>query len=112
MEGGSDAGSSAERPSPAQAQLPLQLVAAQPSPLATPSAGLPAALKVYNTYRYGFDHVYGPDSEQEEVYAQSARSAVLNVLDGGRAGGRGVGQRLRRAWDPLRAPWRCRSLLG
>ncbi|GAB4823415.1 hypothetical protein N2152v2_010461 [Parachlorella kessleri] len=37
---------------------------------------------VYNTYRYAFDHVYGPDSRQEEVYQQSARSAVLNVLDG------------------------------
>jgi hypothetical protein len=38
--------------------------------------------QVYSTYRYAFDHVYGPDSQQEEVYQQSARSAVLNVLDG------------------------------
>lgn len=39
-------------------------------------------VQVYSTYRYGFDHVYGPDSLQEEVYQQSAKSAVLNVLDG------------------------------
>jgi hypothetical protein len=37
-------------------------------------------LQVYNSYRFGFDRVYGPDSTQEDVYAESARSAVNNVL--------------------------------
>ncbi|EFN55673.1 hypothetical protein CHLNCDRAFT_133904 [Chlorella variabilis] len=37
---------------------------------------------VYNSYRFGFDAVYGPDSTQEDVYMQSARSAVQNVLQG------------------------------
>ena len=35
---------------------------------------------MYNSYRFGFDRVYGPESTQEDVYAQSARGAVHNVL--------------------------------
>jgi hypothetical protein len=56
----------------------------------TPSPGCTDVLRVsqvYNSYRFGFDRVYGPDSTQEEVYLQSARSAVQNVLQvSGRAG--------------------------
>ncbi|RMZ57034.1 hypothetical protein APUTEX25_002266 [Auxenochlorella protothecoides] len=37
---------------------------------------------LYNSYRFTFDTVYGPSSSQEEVYAQCARPAVLNVLQG------------------------------
>ncbi|KAI3425840.1 hypothetical protein D9Q98_007814 [Chlorella vulgaris] len=37
---------------------------------------------VYNSYRFGFDRVYGPESTQEDVYSQSARPAVQNVLQG------------------------------
>jgi hypothetical protein len=36
--------------------------------------------QVYNSYRFGFDRVYGPESTQEDVYSQSARPAVQNVL--------------------------------
>lgn len=36
--------------------------------------------QVYNSYRFGFDRVYGPESTQEDVYSQSARGAVHNVL--------------------------------
>lgn len=37
-------------------------------------------MQVYNSYRFGFDRVYGPESSQEDVYVESARSAVQNVL--------------------------------
>ncbi|PSC74516.1 Kinesin-II 95 kDa subunit [Micractinium conductrix] len=37
---------------------------------------------VYNSYRFGFDRVYGPESTQEELYVHSARNAVHNVLQG------------------------------
>ncbi|KAL4436916.1 hypothetical protein ABPG75_004055 [Micractinium tetrahymenae] len=37
---------------------------------------------VYNSYRFGFDRVYGPEASQEDVYVESARSAVQNVLQG------------------------------
>ena len=39
---------------------------------------------MYSTYRFAFDHVYGPDSAQEDVYNQSARSAVHSCLQVGR----------------------------
>lgn len=37
---------------------------------------------VYSTYRYTFDRVYGPDASQEEVYDNSARDSVKQVLEG------------------------------
>lgn len=37
---------------------------------------------VYNTYRFGFDKVYSPESRQEDVYCESARDVVMNVLQG------------------------------
>ena len=40
----------------------------------------PAAPQVYNSYRFGFDRVYGPGASQEDVYVESARGAVQNVL--------------------------------
>ena len=39
-----------------------------------------SAAQVYNSYRFGFDRVYGPESTQEELYVHSARNAVHNVL--------------------------------
>lgn len=39
-----------------------------------------AAPQVYNSYRFGFDRVYGPGASQEDVYVESARGAVQNVL--------------------------------
>jgi len=56
---------------------PLPHVAAPHCSLILPTR---AALQVYNSYRFGFDRVYGTESTQEEVYVQSARSAVQNVL--------------------------------
>jgi hypothetical protein len=38
-------------------------------------------LQVYTTYRYTFDRVYGPNSEQAEVYDHSARDAVHQALE-------------------------------
>lgn len=35
---------------------------------------------LYNSYRFAFDAVYGPESTQAQVYEQCARPAVLNVL--------------------------------
>ena len=49
----------------------------------TPPPSCYAPPQVYNSYRFGFDRVYGPDSTQEEVYSQSALSAVQNVLQVG-----------------------------
>ncbi len=37
--------------------------------------------QVYSTYRYTFDRVYGPDSTQQEVYENSARESVRQVLE-------------------------------
>ena len=37
---------------------------------------------VYNTYRFAFDRVYGPESQQTQVYNDSARDVVANVLQG------------------------------
>ena len=37
---------------------------------------------IYNSYRFGFDAVYGPESTQAALYEQCARPAVLNVLQG------------------------------
>ena len=64
------------------------------SPLPTPTAPSSPHTQVYNSYRFGFDRLYGPDSAQDEVYLQSARSAVLNVMQvcgGGIWVGGGVG---------------------
>jgi hypothetical protein len=47
-----------------------------------PSAPHTTPTQVYNTYRFGFDRVYGPDSSQEDIYAESARTAVSSVLLG------------------------------
>ena len=38
-------------------------------------------MQVYSTYRYTFDRVYGPDSQQQEVYEHSARDSVKQVLE-------------------------------
>ncbi len=38
-------------------------------------------MQVYSTYRYTFDRVYGPDSNQQEVYEHSAKDAVQQVLE-------------------------------
>lgn len=38
-------------------------------------------LQVYNSYRYTFDRVYDPHSEQAEVYEHSARDAVHQALE-------------------------------
>lgn len=38
-------------------------------------------MQVYNTYRYTFDRVYGPESTQQEVYEHSARGAVQQSLE-------------------------------
>ena len=37
---------------------------------------------IYNTYRFGFDRVYSPEAKQEQVYCESARDVVMNVLQG------------------------------
>ncbi|KAK9829931.1 hypothetical protein WJX72_008705 [[Myrmecia] bisecta] len=37
---------------------------------------------VFATYRFTFDHVYDPDSEQAQVYEHSAKGAVLSTLQG------------------------------
>ena len=37
--------------------------------------------QVYTTYRYTFDRVYGPASEQAELYEHSARDAVHQALE-------------------------------
>lgn len=37
---------------------------------------------VYNTYQFAFDRVYGPDSLQVVVYAESAKDVVMNALQG------------------------------
>jgi Kinesin motor domain len=37
---------------------------------------------LYASYRFTFDHVFGPMSSQEEMYRRAARSAVTNALDG------------------------------
>ena len=37
---------------------------------------------VYNSYRFAFDRVYGPEASQESVYNESARDVVMNVLQG------------------------------
>ena len=77
-------------------------LSSQPASLPGTSIG-PTARRlrpqVYSSYRFGFDRVYGPDSTQEEVYAESARGAVLSVLQGynasivayGQVGALGVG---------------------
>ncbi len=39
--------------------------------------------QVYSTYRYTFDRVYGPDATQQEVYDNSARDSVKQVLEVG-----------------------------
>lgn len=61
----------------------------QPSQVLTLSENLSALSNngvengiVYNSYRFGFDRVYDPSCSQEDVYVQSARSAVHNVLQG------------------------------
>jgi len=36
---------------------------------------------VYTTYRYTFDRVYGPKSEQADVYEHSAKDAVHQALE-------------------------------
>lgn len=48
-------------------------------------------VQVYSTYRYTFDRVYGPDASQEEVYNNSARDSVKQVLE---VSGRGEAQLL------------------
>lgn len=63
---------------------------------AEPPPILPVS-QLYNSYRFTFDTVYGPSSSQEEVYAQCARPAVLNVLQvGGARGMRGAALGMRR----------------
>ena len=37
--------------------------------------------QVYTTYRYTFDRVYGPNSEQADVYEHSAKDAVHQALE-------------------------------
>eukprot|EP00884_Botryococcus_braunii_P022705 jgi/Botrbrau1/9118/Bobra.0305s0022.1 len=34
------------------------------------------------TYQFAFDHVFGPESSQEEVYSTSARASVFSTLQG------------------------------
>ena len=36
---------------------------------------------MYTTYRYTFDRVYGPKSEQADVYEHSAKDAVHQALE-------------------------------
>lgn len=36
---------------------------------------------MYNSYRYTFDRVYDPHSQQAEVYEHSARDAVHQALE-------------------------------
>lgn len=38
------------------------------------------ALQAYATYRFTFDRVYSPDSDQAEVYEHSAKRTVLSTL--------------------------------
>lgn len=45
-------------------------------------SGGAAPLPLYGAYSFTFDRVYGPSATQEEVYAESARPAVLSVLAG------------------------------
>lgn len=61
-------------------QVPEGHEARSPTPTAPCACCSAPSVQVYNSYRFGFDRVYGPDSTQEEVYVQSARSAVHNVL--------------------------------
>ena len=35
-----------------------------------------------NYHNFSFDHVYGPDSTQEYIYDNTAKAAVLSVLQG------------------------------
>lgn len=37
-------------------------------------------MQVYATYRFSFDKIFGPDSQQEQVYEHSAREAVIAAL--------------------------------
>eukprot|EP00877_Chromochloris_zofingiensis_P011298 jgi/Chrzof1/6421/Cz18g10030.t1 len=62
----------------------------EPGKLVTISENLQAALNgagsveglLYATYRFTFDHVYGPNSTQEQVYLSAARPLVLSTLQG------------------------------
>ena len=38
------------------------------------------SMQVYATYRYTFDTVYGSESEQQNVYQNTAREAVMSTL--------------------------------
>lgn len=60
---------------------PAQVVTLSENLAALSSNGVENGI-VYNSYRFGFDRVYGPESSQEDVYVESARSAVQNVLQG------------------------------
>ncbi len=37
-------------------------------------------MQAYATYRFTFDRVYSPDSDQAEVYEHSAKRTVLSTL--------------------------------
>lgn len=37
---------------------------------------------ICNYHAFSFDHVYGPDSTQEYIYDNTAKAAVLSVLQG------------------------------
>lgn len=37
---------------------------------------------ITTTHQFSFDYVYGPDSTQSHVYENTARPAVLSVLEG------------------------------
>ncbi|KAL4430593.1 hypothetical protein ABPG77_005833 [Micractinium sp. CCAP 211/92] len=60
---------------------PAQVVTLSENLAALSNNGVENGL-VYNTYRFGFDRVYGPECSQEDVYVESARNAVQNVLQG------------------------------
>lgn len=38
--------------------------------------------KMFGNHQFSFDSVYGPSDSQEDVYEQTARPAVLSVLQG------------------------------
>lgn len=61
---------------------------------------------VYNSYSFSFDRVYDPSSSQEEIYDESARAAVMNVLQGYNAsivafGQTGAGKTFTMSGDPV-----------
>lgn len=54
----------------------MMLCTERPNELAATSA----LAQVYPTHQFTYDRVFGPDSQQAEVYEHAARGAVLSTL--------------------------------